>query len=243
MKNNTNNKVELIHEKVFTIYVNGRSEGTVSCTPVDLRQLAVGWLFTEGRIKDPSGITRVEEKEEEQSIRVLTMELIKDGSSQIDTSDRQRTGRRGWTEDDLKWISQAFAEEPPLRAATKAAHSCMVVRKVPEQDPQVPEQDPQVLYRSEDAGRHSALDKAIGWAMLNDVDLGDCFLMTSGRISTRMAAKAGRAGASALAGKGTVTAEAVELAEEYGMTLIGYVKDDSATWFCDPSAGADPARD
>ena len=33
-----------------------------------------------------------------------------------------------------------------------------------------------------------------------------------------------------------------ELAEEYGMTLIGYVKDDSATWFCDPSAGADPAR-
>ena len=34
----------------------------------------------------------------------------------------------------------------------------------------------------------------------------------------------------------------LELAEEYGMTLIGYVKDDSATWFCDPSAGADPAR-
>ena len=242
MKNNTNNKVELIHEKVFTIYVNGRSEGTVSCTPVDLRQLAVGWLFTEGRIKEPSRITCVEEKEEEQSIRVLTMELIKDGSSQIDTSDRQRTGRRGWTEDDLKWISHAFAEEPPLRAATKAAHSCMVVRKVPGQEPQVPEQEPQVLYRSEDAGRHSALDKAIGWAMLNDVDLGDCFLMTSGRISTRMAAKAGRAGASALAGKGTVTAEAVELAEEYGITLIGYVKDDSATWFCDPSAGSDPAR-
>ena len=235
MKNNTNNKMELIHEKVLTLFVNGRSEGTVSCTPVDLRQLAVGWLFTEGRIKDPSGITRVEEKEEEQSIRVLTLELIKDGCSQIDTSDRRRTGRRRWTEDDLKWISRAFAEEPPLRAATKAAHSCMVVRKVPEQDPQV-------LYRSEDAGRHSALDKAIGWAMLNDVDLGDCFLMTSGRISTRMAAKAGRAGASALAGKGTVTAEAVELAEEYGMTLIGYVKDDSATWFYDPSAGKDPAR-
>lgn len=235
MKNNTNDKVELIHEKVFTLYVNDRSEGTVSCTPVDLRQLAVGWLFTEGRIKELSRITCVEEKEEEQSIRVLTLELIKDGSSQIDTSDRRRTGRRGWTEDDLKWISQAFAEEPPLRAATKAAHSCMVVRKVPGQEPQV-------LYRSEDAGRHSALDKAIGWALLNDVDLGDCFLMTSGRISTRMAAKAGRAGASALAGKGTVTAEAVELAEEYGMTLIGYVKDDSATWFCDPSAGTGPAR-
>ena len=236
MKNNTNNKMELIHEKVLTLFVNGRSEGTVSCTPVDLRQLAVGWLFTEGRIKDPSRITYMEEKEEEQSIRVLTLELIKDGCSQIDTSDRRRTERRRWTEDDLKWISQAFAEEPPLRAATKAAHSCMVVHKVPGQELQV-------LYRSEDAGRHSALDKAIGWVLLNDVDLADCFLMTSGRISTRMAAKAGRAGASALAGKGTVTAEAVELAEEYGMTLIGYVKDYSATWFYDASAGKDPARD
>lgn len=220
-RNNDKNNVELIHEKVFSIFINGRIEGTVSCTPCDLRQLAVGWLFTEGRIKDPSRITYMEVNEEEQSIRVLTLELIKDEPAHSAASVRPKTGKRLWTEDDLQWISRAFAEEPPLRAATKAAHSCMIVRKYPLE----------VLYRSEDAGRHSALDKAIGWALMNEVDLGDCFLMTSGRISTRMAAKAGRAGVSALAGKGTVTAEAVELAEEYGMTLIGYVKDSSATWF------------
>ena len=51
----------------------------------------------------------------------------------------------------------------------------------------------------------------------------------------RMAQKAGRAGASALAGRGAVTAEAVELAEEYGMTLVGYVKEHSAIWFHDAS--------
>ena len=91
----------------------------------------------------------------------------------------------------------------------------------------------EVLHRSEDAGRHSALDKAIGWAILHDVDLGQCLLMTSGRISTKMAMKAAKAGVSALAGRGTVTAEAVDLAEQNGMTLIGYVSEDSAVRFHD----------
>ena len=217
---------ELIHEKVFTVYVNGRPEGSVSCTPQDLRQLAAGWLFTEGRIHDPSKITCIEVKEGEESIRVLSLEVPELTPSKDQClQGRHAAGLRRWTQEDLDWISQAFEEEPPLRAATKAAHSCMIVRKYPLEE----------LYRSEDAGRHSALDKAIGWALLNDVDLGDCFLMTSGRISTRMAQKAGRAGASALAGRGAVTAEAVELAEEYGMTLVGYVKEHSAIWFHDAS--------
>lgn len=213
--------VELIHEKIFSIFINGRPGGTVSCTPVDLRQLAAGWLLSEGRIQDPSTITDIEVREEDRSIHVLASERTEDDPEETGAAGRNRITGQQWTEEDLQWINRAFEEEPPLRAATKAAHSCMIVRKYPLE----------ILYRSEDAGRHSALDKAIGWAALNKVDLNDCFLMTSGRISTRMAAKAVRSGVSALAGKGTVTAEAVELAEEYGMTLIGYVKENSATWF------------
>ena len=84
----------------------------------------------------------------------------------------------------------------------------------------------EVLYRSEDAGRHSALDKAIGWAMLKGIDLSRCLLMTSGRISTRMAYKAVNAGAGALGGKGTVTADAVKAARDAGMVLIGNLKEE-----------------
>lgn len=166
-----------------------------------------------------------------------------------------KSGRTRWSSEDLIQIRAAFDHEPPLFARTHASHSCMVVRhcsaaagdsstatEEANSAPPLDGQTAEILYRSEDAGRHSALDKAIGWALLNNVDLSECMLFGSGRTSTKMAAKAGRAGASALAGLGAVTAEAVELAKEYDMALIGYVLADSAVWF-NGAAGDVPDHD
>ena len=210
-----NNELFLIREKILTIRMNDSRIGSISCTPESLEELVYGWLLTEGFIKQAAEVeaVRIDEKA---LTACVDLKPAKAGTAQVN--------RACWTENEIFFLQRRFSEDPPLHDKTRAAHSCMIARKTCGGDPRV-------LYRSEDAGRHSALDKAIGWAALNKVDLNDCFLMTSGRISTRMAAKAVRSGVSALAGKGTVTAEAVELAEEYGMTLIGYVKENSATWF------------
>ena len=61
-----------------------------------------------------------------------------------------------------------------------------------------------------------------------------CVLFTSGRISLAMAKKVVRASIPVMAGKGTISKRAVQLAERYNMTMIGYSKKDSISVFFDP---------
>lgn len=91
-----------------------------------------------------------------------------------------------------------------------------------------------LLLHAEDLGRHNTLDRLAGEALFNGIDLRGCMLVSSGRISTEMVAKAARLGLGLIASRTSPTEAAVTLARQAGITLIGYLRGESFEVYSHP---------
>jgi FdhD protein len=81
-----------------------------------------------------------------------------------------------------------------------------------------------VLAVSEDIGRHNALDRVIGFALRNKIDLSKTWVIVSGRISSEMVRKCLIAGIPIIASRGATTTLAAETAEKTGLTVVGFAR-------------------
>lgn len=81
-----------------------------------------------------------------------------------------------------------------------------------------------LLLFAEDIGRHNTLDRLAGEALFKQIDLQDKALVTSGRVSTEMVAKAARLGIGLIASRTSPTDKAIELCNQAGITLVGYLR-------------------
>ncbi|MEJ7785297.1 MAG: formate dehydrogenase accessory sulfurtransferase FdhD [Solirubrobacteraceae bacterium] len=89
------------------------------------------------------------------------------------------------------------------------------------------------LLVREDVGRHNAMDKVIGRALLDgDLPLHDHILCVSGRLSFELVQKAAVAGAPILVGVGAPTSLAIELAADRGLTLAGFAREARVNVYC-----------
>ena len=87
----------------------------------------------------------------------------------------------------------------------------------------------------EDVGRHNALDKVMGWALMNDnLPLHDHMVLVSGRASFELMQKASIGGISTLAAVGAPSSLAVQFAKEFEMTLVGFLNSQGFTIYHDP---------
>lgn len=224
-----------ICEHFMDVFVNGQFWLRLACTPNELVELVVGRLISE-RIIDTSVVNALESC-------IKSIEVCEDGSraevylandkgtehlkiiplksnsaienerfmTQLSETDQEPSYHPEW----IFTLTAAFLDDSQLHKATKGTHSCYLSIQG------------KIIYSAEDIGRHNALDKAIGYAALNNYSLHDCILFTTGRVSVDMVMKVATARIPILVSKAVPTTAAITLATRYGITLIGRAWQDS----------------
>lgn len=213
-------------------------------TPGDDGELAAGFLFTEGIISSPDQIEQIRHcGDGTNTIRVdlhdcLDLDLKRLDRNFYTTSSCGVCGKASIealatgvkrTESDTKVTPDVIHSLPHrLREAqsvfdtTGGLHASALF-----------EADGGLDIVREDVGRHNALDKVIGAKFLaSKTPISNNILLVSGRASFELVQKALMAGIPILAAVGAPSSLAVELAREYGMTLIGFVRDDRFNIYC-----------
>ena len=217
----------MLLENSLEIFVNGLYAGTVPCTPQYLAELVLGWLRAEGFINSLQEVSSVDVSADGTRAEVTLADVLP-GQFAVNESGRYApvpVKPIPWKKEWIFALAKDFEEILPLRRETMAAHNCRLARGSGN--------EAEILFKCEDIGRHSAIDKVIGWAMRNGVDTKDCILFTSGRVSREMVKKVIRAGIPVMAGKGTISGRAVQLAKANSLTLIGYARQESLCIFTD----------
>ncbi len=186
----------------------------LTCTNEHLRELAVGRLMTDGYIcrkEDIVGLhfkQNVENQDFEDSL--VPRDLI-----EVLVRYREKDEVRSESIPDLTWkeewifnLAQEFSSGMPIHDLTWGTHTCMLAK------------DGNILFSCEDIGRHNAIDKAIGYAIENGINLSECMLYSSGRVPTDIVKKLINARIPLLVSKSVPTAEAIKLAKKHNITLI-----------------------
>ena len=223
---------QILKEHLIDVYLNDHLTMKLVCLPQYLTELVLGRLLTERIIDSISDIEQIYICEYGKRAKVYlnksskTISQNPENDSFVEITPTCCTGNHilndyfvsgqlpkpvtsiEWKPDWIFQMADAFADGMPLHSTTFATHSCLLAR------------NGQILFSCEDIGRHNALDKVIGYALRNQIDLRECTVYSSGRIPTDMAMKAIYAQIPILASKASPTVEAIELAKEYHLTLI-----------------------
>jgi FdhD protein len=228
---------QLAEEVPVALEYNGVSHVVMLATPQDLEDFALGFSLTEGILQDKNELFGVDMQPQENGI-ALQLAIANERFMLLKQYRRNMAGRTGCGLCGAESLTQVFhlpeVREPSvhnvlsmrsvfkahdairakqaLQKLTGATHACAWANAAGE-----------IQYVREDVGRHNALDKLIG--VLHQHDVHDGFILTTSRASYEMVQKVAMAGFDVLAAISAPTGLAVRIADEYGITLLGFVRE------------------
>lgn len=231
---------DLVVEEPMEIRLDGTSLAVVMRTPGHDAELALGFAITEGIVTDPTDIVDVE------FLGDGRWNLVTADGFTVDPAQFQRNfystsscGVCGKASIDAIRVTGARPPEGPivdvdtvlalpdrLHEHQAAFHTTGGLHAAAAFDPAGA-----IVSVREDVGRHNAVDKVIGHLARDGWPLPLLGLMVSGRISFEITQKAAVAGIPLICGVSAASSLAVDLAEEFGMTVVGFLRDGGFTLY------------
>lgn len=222
---------EVIEEALISIYVNGIELATIMATPQEQDLLALGFLKNEGLIEKLDEVevlyisqvgccvdvwlNRPFEKPERTIITSGCGGGVTFTDPEVGIEPLVSATRIG-----LKQLQQAFRKLQPhnsLYARSRGVHAAGLF------DPISDEMHAFV----EDVGRHNTIDKLTGCCLRRGIEMNERVLLVTGRISSEMMRKAAMMGCPIIASRTSPTSLSVQMAQAWGITLVGYVRQGS----------------
>ncbi|MDB5314097.1 MAG: Protein FdhD-like protein [Gemmataceae bacterium] len=239
-------------EEPLEIRVDGEPLAVTMRTPGHDAELAAGFCLTEGVIDDPDDLERAEpctlagygnvvlvslagaarEARREQIARARRDLYMSSSCGLCGTLTIDRLAKQvdplptGFTipGDTLGRLPGLMAEAQEVFSHTGGLHAAALFTP-----------DGQLRLLREDVGRHNAVDKLVGGLLLSgQLPCGPGVLLVSGRASFELVQKAARAGIGFLAAVGAPSSMAVDAAERFGMTLVGFLRADRFNAYAHP---------
>src|ERR1700761_5072843 len=232
-------------EEPLEIRVDGAALSVTMRTPGHDEELALGFLYGEGLIDGPR-------------VAGLTEDFAANTVEVAGPLTRDPGARNFYTTSSCGVCGKGALEEVAVHSAPIAAGTPVIDRTLAASLPDRLMQptfertggthatglftaDGELLLTREDVGRHNAMDKVIGHALVTGLlPLSDHVLCVSGRLSFELVQKAAVAGAPVLVGVGAPSSLAIELADDRGLTLCGFARRGSVNVYTHPQRIGDP---
>ncbi len=231
------NKDMVAAEEEILMVINETEQVIISMSPEDLKPFAYGFLLTAGLIESKEEVERLEIRGHRIDVQVSKapkdlMMVLRSGcgsgtgiEADIETSPFDRVVLPDL--DTLPELYKEFIKYSEVHDETGGVHSAAVT------------DGKSILYFSEDVGRHNAIDKVIGKAMLREYSLDNHFVLSSGRISGEIVKKAISARLRSIVSRSAPTCAAIVRARRANLGVIGFLRGkryNVYTWSSDGSS-------
>ncbi|MBX6394705.1 MAG: formate dehydrogenase accessory sulfurtransferase FdhD [Alicyclobacillaceae bacterium] len=240
----------VVVESPLTIYLDEEEFVTLVCTPDSLEELVVGFLASEGLIRtaddvvsltfdsrDSIAYVKLRHKDRPERTmfgrRILSSCCGRSRTSFYFFNDA-RTARSVQTAWSVP-ASLCFDAMAALQERSAAFHITGGIHNAALATP-----DGNMLAMRSDIGRHNALDKLYGWALRSGQDLAHTMIVFSGRVSSEVLLKISKMGVPILLSKSAPTDLALRMADDLGITVVGFLRGRHMNVYTHPERIAEP---
>jgi FdhD protein len=234
----------IVTEYPVTIILNDQEFATLVCSPEDIEELVVGFLASEGIINRYEDIKELDVVETTGKAIVRTQRVNK--LNEMFHSKRYVTSCCGKSRQSFYFYNDARTVKPiETKKKVLSIDDCFRLMEMMQESSTIFQEtggvhnaalcdDNGIVVARTDIGRHNALDKIYGYCLKNSITLEDKVIVFSGRISSEVLLKVAKIKCGVVLSKSAPTELALRLAQELGITAVGFIRKRALNIYTNP---------